>query len=448
VEVGSPGDTLNVRVHRLTTAPSDSLSKYNAWTSELGEVSRETRATDFDDLAPQEWKNTGPPQLDLRVSRFADVFRFNRVEGAYTGFGASLRMRDAFPGLTARGNAGYAWTEATAKGGAVVELKRRRFVIGVSAARTLENTNDFRSVVDGGSTIPALLATRDDYDYLDRRAALAFVRIPVRTLEKPQAVLSLTAGPASDREEIRRLTKGIFGDRYDFIQNRNIQPGRYRFASAQVDLHPEVSGEFIAPGVGALARYDYGSGEIDWQRVEARVAARRNGRIITFAARVDGGLLLGSAPIPPQQLFELGGTTGLPGYEYKEFAGDQAALARGFVMASLPYLRVPIRVGRRLFIPAPSPALSIGIQGGWTAASNERARIAIRALGESRDPKTGVIRMSPLGEPLALSQPTNGIRSSLDVGLRFFGGGLTVGFARPLDHNEPWRFLISGATWQ
>lgn len=448
VEVGSPGDTLNVRVHRLTTAPAESLSNYSSWTSDLGEPSKDTRATDFDDLAPQEWKTTGPPQLDLGATRFGDVFRFNRVEGAYTGFGASLRMRDAFPGLTARGNAGYAWTEATAKGGAVVELRRRRMVIGLSAARSLDNTNDFRSVIDGGSTLPALFFTRDDYDYVDRRSALAFVRIPIRNLERPLAVLSFTAGPVSDRPEIRRLTKGIFGNRYDFIQNRNIQAGRYRLTSAQIDVHPEVSGEFIAPGVGGFARYDYGTGDLQWQRLEARVTARRNGRIITFAARADGGLLLGSDAIPPQQLFELGGTTGLPGYAYKEFAGDQAALGRGFIMAALPYLRVPIRAGRRWFIPAPSPALSLGLQGGWTSASSARARAAIRALGEVRDPKTGAIRTSAPGEAIPLSRPTDGIRTSVDVGLRFFGGALTVGFARPLDHNERWRFLISGATWQ
>ena len=448
VETGSPGDTLSVRVHRLTTAPSDSLAKYNAWTSDVGEASHDARATDFDDLAPQEWKPTGPPQLDIRATRFADVFRFNRVEGAYTGFGALLRMRDAFPGLTVRGTAGYAWTEAAAKGGALVQLRRRGMAVGLSAARTLDNTNDFRSVIDGGSTIPALLATRDDYDYVDRRTALAFVRVPIGNSDKPVAVVSLTAGPASDRAEIRRLTKGIFGQRYGFIQNRNVQPGRYRFASAQIDLHPEVSGEFIAPGVGAHARYDYGTGDIGWQRIEARITARRNGRIVTLAARADAGRLLGNDVIPPQQLFELGGTTGLPGYEYKEFAGDQAALGRGFIMASLPYFRVPVRVGRRWFMPAPSPALSFGAQAGWTGASNDRALVAIRALGEARDTKTGGIRTAPSGEPLALSRPAGKIRASVDVGLRFFGGALTVGFARPVDHNAQWRFLISGAAWQ
>jgi hypothetical protein len=41
------------------------------------------------------------------------------------------------------------------------------------------------------------------------------------------------------------------------------------------------------------------------------------------------------------------------------------------------------------------------------------------------------------------SQPTNGWRASVDLRLRFFGGAVGLGMARPIDRSAPWRFVAS-----
>ena len=447
VDVGSPADSLSPVPHRLTMAPMDSLQQYSDWMTELGESAREARGTDFDDVAPEPWRPTGPPRFELRASRLSDVFRFNRVEGVYTGLAGVVRFRDAFPGLVMRANGGFAWTEGAIKGGASAELKRGGMLIVAMGARRLANTNDFPPDLDPGATLPALFASADDYDYVDRRLGAGVLRTALGDARPSTATIALTIGAATDRAEVRRISQGPFGAPYSFRHNRVVLEGSYWYSAAAFDWHPEVTGESITPGLGAAVSYQRGDGQLDWQRLEGRITARRNGRIFTYAARADGGMLLGSAAIPPQQLFELGGSTGLPGYAYKEFAGDRAILARGIALAGLPLLRAPIRIGRRWFLPALSPAIAVGLQGGWTGISSDDATRAVSLLGPVRDTRTGAPRMTSSGQPLPLSRPTVRMRSSAEAGLRFFGGSVGIGVARPIDHRAKWRFVISGSSW-
>lgn len=445
VEVGSPGDTLHVERHRLTRLPNDSLARYDGWTSEAGTTSGDARATDFDDLAPDQWRPGGSPRLDLRASHFSDIVRFNRVEGLYTGYGAEIRFRDAFPGLNLKAHGGWAWSEAAVKGAAIAELRRSRFILALEGERALANTNDFRPTFDGGATIPALLGSADNYDYVDRRLALGSARVLIGNPKTPVAIVDFAIGAGSDAPEYRRVSRGFFGAPNSFLLNRNVTEGSYRLTSLQLDMRPDVSGEFVTPGAGAMVRYERGDGELRWQRLEGRIAARRNGRV-TYAARVDGGMLLGGQH-PTQQLFELGGTTGLPGYRYKEFAGDRALLIRTLAMLSLPIQRTPLQITRRLYLPAPSPALAVGLQSGWTGVSDVRAALAVTALGTKRDQKSDAVIVDSNGQPVPLSRPAIRARSSLDVGLRLFGGAIGLGVARPIDHRDSWRFVLSSSSW-
>lgn len=65
---GSVGDTLRIREHRLTFAPGDSMEHFEAWRDEIGVASSAVAATDFDDVAPDLWRATGPPRTTLRLS--------------------------------------------------------------------------------------------------------------------------------------------------------------------------------------------------------------------------------------------------------------------------------------------------------------------------------------------------------------------------------------------
>ena len=71
---------------------------------------------------------------------------------------------------------------------------------------------------------------------------------------------------------------------------------------------------------------------------------------------LDGRKVLFAAP-HPQQLFEMGGAAGLPGFDYKEFAGDRAALTRVRLTWPLPFLRTPIVVKPGLSLPVFTPSL-------------------------------------------------------------------------------------------
>lgn len=428
------GDTLVVRLHRLGIAPSDSLARYDGWNAPLGEATTaDLRADDFDDVAPARWRTTGAPQLRWRPERFSDLVRYNRVEGAFTGASAELRLRDRAPGLSLRGTAGWAWREETVRGRASAELRRGAWLTGLRAGRSLDLTNDFRNPFDSSGTLAALLG-RDDYDYVDRRSATLMV---TRAFGRErESVLRLEGGVASDRVAQRHEKRSPLGSR-DFRENRPVAPGRYVRFAITAERAPGVASGFVQPGVGTWLRYEQGVGDLDWGRLEGRIVSRSTRGPVTLLARLDGGVLIaqGSSAPPPQQLFEIGENQGLPGYAYKEFAGDQAALARGVASLALPMLRAPIRLPRvRWIFPAIAPALAASVQSGWTGASDAGARASIGALA------TGDSLLFPRS---AVPRITGNARASVELGVRLFGGGVALGVARPVDRQGPWRFRFA-----
>jgi hypothetical protein len=424
-------DSLIARPHRLTFAPRDSIASFSSWDRELGTLAGGVHADDFVDVAPDAWRPDGPPRLEVRGERFGDFFRFNRIEGPYTGLGVTLRLRDAAPGLTARANAGWAWSEETVRGGLSGEWLRGKWLHGARMERALAHTNDFRLPLESSATFAAILGGQDDFDYVDRWTTSVST---ARELGANRGwVLRVEAGAGSDRSVVPHAERGLFKLDSGFRANRGIDEGRYVRSAFAATYHPDVTGLFIQPGVGALLSYERGDGELDWQRVEARVVARHIVGHWTYSGRLDGGILFADNP-PPQQLVELGSTQGLPGYDYKEFAGDRAALARSMVMYNLPWRGSPIRIWRRFYLPSPSPALSAGVQSGWTEASSAAALASIRRLHSRANPP------KPLGVPYA--SPTDGVRTTVDLTLRFFGGAAGLGVARPVDRHEKWRFVF------
>jgi hypothetical protein len=90
-------DTLELRPHRLTFAPKDSLDRADAWSAPLGEATAGVHSDDFIDVAPDAWRSTGRARFDLRAPQLGDFVHFNRVEGLFTGVSAELRFRDDAP---------------------------------------------------------------------------------------------------------------------------------------------------------------------------------------------------------------------------------------------------------------------------------------------------------------------------------------------------------------
>ena len=428
------GAAPDIRPH-LSYAPEDSVSGFHDWVEALGTSTSEVKASDFDDLAPDEWRASGAPRLEVAPNRIGELFRFNRVEGAYTGFAARERFRDALPGLNARAYGGWAWSERTVRGGASTAYTRGGTTLAARADRLLASTNDFTPPLeDGAEGFGALVGGYDDQDYVDRR--LAALSLTSHLGRSRNALVVVEGGPGSDRPEVTRLDRSPIGGG-QFRINRWSAPGHYLRGAATVELHPDVTGLYLEPGVGLIASYEGGAGSLSWQRTEMTIAARENVGDFVVSSRAQGGVVWGKT-LPPQQLFEIGGENALPGYSYKQFAGDRAAIMGVLTAYTFPVLRKPWRIVRSLMVPGLSPGLAAGIQGGWAEASTAAARTAMGLL----NPNATIECLSLGACPAPLSTPTGGIRATVDARLTFFGGLIGVGVARPVDRAASWRLAF------
>lgn len=418
---------------RLSFATPDSVSAYDAWRASIGMMSEGMHADDFMDIAPDRWRAFGAPRVDWVVPRPSDFFHFNRVEGVYTGLGVKWSLRDAAPGVVVRANAGYAWSERTVRGRLMIERQRGPWTVELRGGRSMDNTNDFRQPFDSGNTFGALLASQDPYDYVDRSSATFAV---ARTIGKRALLWRAELGVADDRYRPSTYVRGPFGGD-PFRPNRGVDEGRYVRSAALLEWRPDISAEFVKPGLGARVFYERADGELNYQRVEARVVGRQPMGPFVAIARADAGIVLGAPP--PQQLFELGKYQNLPGYGDKEFAGTHAAVMRGSLQYTSPFLRQPMRFGR-FFLPAIAPGASVGVQSGWTSFMSSDDVAALARLG-GHDPRD-------LALYVPVARVTDGIRTSVTAGARFFSGGLFVGATRAVDHPDKWHALVTfGQQW-
>ena len=423
------GDSLRAAPHKLSRAPRDTLDQFKDWNSDLGHATTLVTGADFDDIGPDFLRSTGPPRVALQTERFEDWFHMDRIEGPFTGTGVTVRFRDAAPGLTLRAAGGYAWSERTIRGRAVVEWSRSGTTLGLRAGRSLDVTNDFRPSTDSGPSLG--IFRHDDYDYVDRRSATAQV---TRAFDARRLyVARLDAGVADDRAPAVHWRYGHPGDRtYD---NRGVVSGSYAKTALTLSRNENVVDAFgVRPGFGGRVYYERGDGALNYQRVEVRAAVRLLRGPFTLRLEADGGALFSRDP-PPQQLFEVGGGLGLPGYDYKQFAGDRAGLASIGVHYRLPFLRAPIPIPLwrgRTWLLDPAPSLAAGFQTGRADATTDATRSAIVALG-------GIC--TPLGPPCTTaSQPSDGWRGSFAAGFEMFGG-LSLAMIARSTQRPVWRVV-------
>ena len=422
-----------VSQRRSTTfASTDSLGRFRDWRSEMGSASSSISGTDFDDIAPPQWRRDGAPRLVFYPSRFDRVLHFNRVEGLFTGVDGTLEFRDLAPGTVARAHAGWAWSEKTVRGGLSLSRAWSQSSSAITAERRLVPTQDFQREFSGmGIGIGPFLSSIEESDWLDRLSlSLSHVRI-VESVD--HALFTTRLAVARDRDVAASLAHGPIVHSRLFLPNRHARSGSYVLAGMAYEFHPNVTGELLQPGLGASLSTEAATGDLEWIRAEGSVSGRRYFGPVTVASRVDAGIVISQDP-PPQTLFELGGINGrLSGYEYKEFAGDRAAVGRVYSAYGFPLLRAPYRLGR-FIVPGLSPGIAAGIDAGWTELSSEAARAAVLEMGD--------------GTPAnAVSVPTGRIRSTVSAGVTFFSNTLHVGLARPIDHPAPWRWTVRLGQW-
>lgn len=415
--------------HHLTFASDAEQQRYRDWDMSLGAASTDVYYAEFDDLAPSEWASTSSEAgIHFRPRSIGDVIRFNRIEGLFTGVAFEGTLSPAPSSRSARAALGWAWAEGTARGMVGVEQKRRRIVSGIRVERALANTNDFQLPFSWGSSLSALLGSRDDFDYLDRSSATLYASRAVGA--KNRSLMRFEFGAARDAAVQQNVSQGLFeGKGQGFRSNRGIREGSYISSSASLELNPDVSGLFVNRGAGLRLLYTGADGEISWHRVEARAALRRELGPFQLFGRADAGTLLGDPA--PQAMFEIGSAEGLSAYGYKQFAGDRAALGRAVLGYTFPFLRAPIHLPSRLILPGLAPGVAAGIHAGWAGVSGAAAQRALLELGSANDAQNGVVTPH--------SEPTNGIRASGEFLLTFFSGAVAVGVTRQIDRSGPWK---------
>jgi hypothetical protein len=418
----------------ITSAPSDSLRDYKDWFRPAGRATESVSDKDFIRFRSDKLRATGSPIVMIAGFHRGDFIRFNRVERLYTGLSVMARFRDKAPGVYLRGTGGYAWSEKTVRGAAGVGWDMRRWSIEGTAARTLDVTNEFRGQFDN----PALsaLVGRDSWDYVDHRSAGIEATRAIRDVSG--SVLHFEGARVSDRGVERHLSKPLSGGR--FRENRNLTEGSYWRTRAVLDWNPDISPLFAQDGIGFKAEFENGTGDLDYTRLEGRIVVRKSFNRVFFIAKLHGAALLSDNP-PPQQLFEMGGPVGLPGYEYKEFAGNRAALFRVRLTYPLTMLDAPLRIGS-IVLPSIAPAISLGYQSGFAKATTPAARAAVRALGDFQN-RDGTVAVDSAGNPLPASVPSTRPVGSLDIRVGFFGDALAVGFARAIQRGRGTKLIIA-----
>ncbi|MEX1182822.1 MAG: hypothetical protein WEF86_06275 [Gemmatimonadota bacterium] len=395
----------------------DALSSFTDWQLDLGSLSSTADARDFDPFAPPALVPTGEPRLLFGARHFSQLFRVNHVEGVFTGLGLTYDFGDALPGTALRAHGGYAWSEEVPRGGAELAHRAGGWEFIARGERQLAHTNDFTATRDPEPGLAPLLGG-EQYDYLDR----TFGSLVVRTTSREGIAWRFEAGRAADRNVGRNVV--LLENPDSAIQpenasrlNRPAFEGDYWLGRAELRRNPGAGGISLQPGLGLRLALENAVGQLDWQRAEAALSMRHMLGRWTLSAAGDAGIVL-SDSTPPQAMFELGTAVDLPGFSHKAFTGDRAALGRAGIMYTLPIFNAPIRIGS-FWLPAPAPAPSVAVQVGWTDASAETRRIMERFGWQTSD----------------------GARAALDLRMRFFGGSVSIGAARPLDTDGEWHFV-------
>src|SRR4051812_7289086 len=286
--------------HNLTFASNSVQQRFRDWRTPIGAASSDVYYGELNDLAPAEWRTT----VDAGRTRFwprtlGEVFRFNRVEGLFTGVAVEHESGDSTQ-ITTHGSLGWAWSEQTARGQFGIERRSGTTITGLRLERTLANTNDFQVPFSWGATLSALLGSTDNFDYLDRWAASTSIRKSLGLRQR--SLFSIQIGPGRDRAVQQNISRGLYVARGEgFRPNRGIREGNYFRSVASLDVNPEVSGMFVDRGIGGRLYYERADGTVYWQRLELRLAARREVGPFQLYARGDAGTLLGKPA--PQVMF-------------------------------------------------------------------------------------------------------------------------------------------------
>ena len=411
-----------------TEAPKDSLGRYRAWEASPTDWPSRYLINDELDVGPPRGRPTGGPVLFIRAPTTYQFFRFNRVEGLYTGVAGTLFLRDAFPGLALRAGVGYGWWDQEVKGGLDATWMKRRWFTELTGRHELAIVTKFRDPLDYAMGTRPLFA-QDLYDYADRLYGQVGGGYG---LEKHRnGVIRADFAVVTDKATPPELSQGPLGQ--DYYGNPVVDPGTYFRSRVSLIWREDISSHFARPGIGAQMYAENGQGDFEYTSVNARLVGRanRSGLLLTFVGY--GGVATAPTALPTQQLFLIGGDFTLPGYDFDQFGGSRALLLTGSIGYVLPFLKQPIPVSKKLALPAINPNINLIGYVGWTGASD---------IGQAALDRLGT-RVNSDNQVVPYSVTTNGAKGSIQLKLGLFGNFLGFGVARTLDADGQWAFVFS-----
>ncbi|HSQ59610.1 MAG TPA: hypothetical protein VLT84_04170 [Acidobacteriota bacterium] len=315
-------DAFGLYLVMTASAPADSAAPSAAPATDSsaappaapGAALPQARSADWETLA------TGLPE-EARV-RFAQQFRYNRVDGPALLAGAEVRD-ERQPRALARVLAGYAFSRKRGLGEAEANVPLdgdRRFILGGSLYRRTA-TEDGWIVGEAENTIFALVARTDYRDHYESEGYEGrFVWRPGR-----DAGLAIGAVVEKQRSLRTRTRVALFGHDDKFRANPAIEPGEDGVVWGAVRIGPET----IPSGGGSRIEIRYErsgdpiDGDFEYGRVRTqanwrgRLSPGQTARVRAIAASTRSGAL------PPQKVWDLGGIGTLRGEPHQRLHGDQ-----------------------------------------------------------------------------------------------------------------------------
>jgi hypothetical protein len=295
-------------VHR---APKDSLESFAGWTDSLEldlspEDDKRIRELSSDlarvseDLSPE---LTGRRLHGINYERFADIVRYNRVQGLSFGLGYQLRAPINFTVLQGTARVGVSDGRLTGRLSAVRDAPGG--TVTLSGYREVREIEPFTRNFAIGNSINALFVAHDNADYyLGEGASLMYERSLDRGID-------LTLVGRFERQstvdaEAQSELNDLIGGSGRFPINPGVLEGNYFGAAARLDGQRGFTGWSLT-GDGLVGEGE-GVARISGE-VRQRVGSKR-GLTIGLKAGVASGDDL------PQGLFRTGGLQTVRGYDY------------------------------------------------------------------------------------------------------------------------------------
>jgi hypothetical protein len=391
-------------------------------------------AADFTDLRLAVTQRPGEGPIRFAVPTWArtdHLFRYNRVEGAYVGLGATIEPRDPLE-RTWRlyGTGGWAFAEQTARGEVVGRWWSRPAALygtgdvwdlRAAGYRRLRDLMSFRPTFEWDVfwTFPALFGSdpRDYYDVTGAELSAGWARNR----------LAMRAGGRVERHDSVRVNvrSGLFGAG-EFGLLAGIDPGTH--TALETELSWSRGGGAFAIGASELVRVQgqVGLGDFRFQSLQALASVRRPLGIVTLAGRVDAGRAWGE--VPPQYFFRFGGIQGVAGADFGELAGTTAVVGRTRALLHLPpYGMQPLARAGLFIIPPLRPALVGFLEGGWSDVE-ERHLDALGRLGKG-------------------TRTTDGTEGSWGTGISLLDDTVALEYVWPLTGDGEGRWRLTLVTW-